>query len=96
MITGIAALARWGLVMFKRVAVTISALAFVTVGLALGPGVPNVLARVGTAATHNDANLRQSLAQQSCAAFEAWFLDRACRQPHTKKIARIKKHVARN
>ena len=46
--------------------------------VALAPGVPTVFATV-RATTANDAKLSQSLAQQSCEAFENWFLDPSCR-----------------
>jgi hypothetical protein len=78
--------------MFRRVAVTLSALAFVMLAVALAPGVPTVLATVRATATNEDAKLDQPFAQQSCAAFETWFLDPSCRQPHAKKIAGMKKH----
>jgi hypothetical protein len=81
--------------MFKTVAATIAAVAFVMLAVALAPGVPTVFATVRTTSA-NDAKLSQSLAQQSCEVFENWFLDPSCRQPHVKKVARTKKHVARN
>jgi hypothetical protein len=84
------------MVMFKKIALTISAVAFVMLAIALAPGVPTVLARVGTTTTIDDGKLNQPLAQQSCVAFESWFLDASCRQPHVKKIARTKKHIANN
>jgi hypothetical protein len=37
------------MVMFKKIAVTISAVAFVMLAVALAPGVPTVLATVGRA-----------------------------------------------
>jgi len=81
--------------MFKKIALTISAVAFVMLAIALAPGVPTVLARVGTTTTIDDAKLNQPLAQQSCAAFEAWFLDASCRQQaHVKKAARMKQRLA--
>jgi hypothetical protein len=83
---------RQGVVMFRRVAVTLSALAFVMLAVALALGVPTVLATVRATATNEDAKLDQPFAQQSCAAFETWFLDPSCRQPHVKKIAGMKKH----
>ena len=83
------------MVMFKKIAVTVSAVAFVMLAVALAPGVPTVLATV-RATTTNDDKLNQPLAQQSCAAFQTWFLDPTCRQPHAKKIARTKKHLTRN
>jgi hypothetical protein len=82
--------------MFKKITVTMSALALVMLAMALAPGVPTVLARMGTIAKIDDTKLNQPLAPQSCAAFETWFLDPSCRQPHTNKVARAKRHVARN
>jgi hypothetical protein len=35
-------------------------------------------------------------AEQSCAAFETWFLDPTCRQTHVKKVARTKHQLAHN
>ena len=75
---------------------TVLAVAFVMLAIALAPGVPTVLATVRTNTTNEDAKLNQPLAQQSCAAFELWFLDPSCRQPHVKKVARTKKHLAHN
>ena len=82
--------------MFKKIALTISAVAFVMLAIALAPGVPTVLGRVGTTTTIDDAKLHQPLALQSCAAFETWFLDASCRQPHVTKVARTKKHTTHN
>ena len=82
------------MVMFKKLAVTISAVAFVMLAVALAPGVPTVLATVGTTVANDDAKLNQPLAQQSCAAFETWFLDPTCRQTHVKKVARTKHQLA--
>ena len=82
--------------MFKKIAVTISAVAFVMLAIALAPGVPTVLATVRTTTTNDDAKFNQPLAQQSCAAFEVWFLDPSCRQAHVKKVARTKHHLAHN
>jgi hypothetical protein len=80
--------------MFKKIAVTISAVAFVMLAIALAPGVPTVLATVRMN-TSDDAKLNQPLADQSCAAFEAWFLDPTCRQQaHVKKAARTKQRLA--
>jgi hypothetical protein len=72
--------------MFKKFAATILAVAFVMLVIALAPGVPTVLATV-RATVGND----QPVAQQSCAAFENWFLDPACRETHGKKTARVKR-----
>ena len=83
------------MVMFKKIAVTISAVAFVMLAVALAPGVPTVLATVRTSVVAtDDAKLNQPLAQQSCAAFETWFLDPTCRQTHVKKVARTKRQLA--
>ena len=82
--------------MLKTIVVTISAVAFVMLAIALAPGVPTVLATVGATAANGDAKLDQRLAQQSCAAFENWFLDPTCRQTHVKKVARTKRHLAHN
>ena len=82
--------------MFKKIAVTISAVAFVMVAIALAPGVPTVLATVRTAAADDAAKLNQPLAEQSCAAFESWFLHPTCRQTHAKKAARTKRNLAHN
>ena len=84
------------MVMFKKIAVTVSAVAFVMLAVALAPGVPTVLATVRATTTNDDTKLNQPLAQQSCAAFQTWFLDPTCRQPHAKKIALTKKHLTRN
>ena len=83
-------------VMFKKIAVTISAVAFVMVAVALAPGVPEVLATVRTTVANDDTKLNQPLAQQSCAAFETWFLDPTCRQTHIKKVARTKHQLVHN
>ena len=82
--------------MFKKIAVTISAVAFVMVAVSLAPGVPEVLATVRTTVANDDTKLNQPLAQQSCAAFETWFLDPTCRQTHVKKVARTKHQLVHN
>jgi hypothetical protein len=82
--------------MLKKIAVTISAVAFVMLAIALAPGVPEVLATVRTTVANDDTKLNQPLAQQSCAAFETWFLDPTCRQTHVKKVARTKHQLAHN
>jgi hypothetical protein len=73
---------------------TVLAVALVMLVVALAPGVPTVLATATT--TNDDARLSRPLAQQSCDAFETWFLDASCTQPHVKKVARTKKHLTRN
>ena len=60
-------------VMFKKIAVTVSAVSLLMLAVALAPGVPTVLARVGATTAINDAKLNEPLAQQSCEAFENWF-----------------------
>jgi hypothetical protein len=79
-------------VVLKKIAVTASAAAFVVVAIALAPNVPTALATARATITNDDA--KQPVAEQPCAAFEAWFLDPNCRQPHAKKVARTKGHLA--
>ena len=67
------------MVMFKTAAVTISAAAFVTLAIALGPNVPDALATARAMIVANDdVKLDEPIAEQSCAAFEVWFLDPTC------------------
>jgi|HubBroStandDraft_3_1064219.scaffolds.fasta_scaffold793030_1 hypothetical protein len=80
--------------MFKRIAITVSAATLVMLAIALAPAVPTALATARTTTTIEDATLNQPLADQPCAAFEAWFLDPACSKPHAKKAARAKHHLA--
>jgi hypothetical protein len=80
-------------VVFKKIAVTASAAAFVMLAIALAPNVPTALATARATITHDDA--KQPVAEQPCAAFEAWFLDPNCRQqPHAKKVVRTKGRLA--
>jgi hypothetical protein len=81
--------------MFKKIAITISAAAFVMLAIALAPHVPTALATARTTITQ-DAKSSQPLADLSCAAFEVWFLDPACSQmqQHAKKVARTKQRLA--
>ena len=44
------------MVMFKKIAVTILAVAFVMLAVALAPGVPTVLATVRATTTNDDTN----------------------------------------
>jgi hypothetical protein len=82
-----------GVVMFKKVAATIAAVAFVMLAVALAPGVPTVLATVRHSI--DDAKLNEPVAEQSCASFEVWFLDPACSQmQHAKKVGRTKQRLA--
>jgi hypothetical protein len=68
-----------------------SDVAFAMLVIALAPGVPMVLATVHATVGNDDVQLNQPLAQPSCAAFEVWFLDAACRETHGKKTARVKR-----
>jgi hypothetical protein len=78
--------------MIKKIAVTISAVAFVMLAV---PGVPTVLATVRATTAIDEAKLNQP-ADQSCAAFKTWFLDPTCRETQVKKVARTKRHLAHN
>ena len=60
--------------MIKKLAVTISAVAFVMLAIALAPNVRAALATARLTTTQDDAKSKQPLAE-SCAAFEVWFLD---------------------
>jgi hypothetical protein len=76
--------------LFKRVVVTASAVAFVMLAIALGPNVPDALATARAMITNDDVKLNQPTVQQSCAAFEVWFLDPNCGRGRVKKAARAK------
>jgi hypothetical protein len=80
--------------MFKKIAITISVAALAVLAIALAPAVPTALATAHTTTTIKyDAKLNQPLANQSCAAFETWFLDPACSQTQrAKKAVRVKHH----
>jgi hypothetical protein len=84
------------MVMFKTIAVTISAAAFVTLCIALGPNVPDALATArAMIVTKDDVKLAEPTAEPSCSVFEVWFLDPTCSQTqHAKKAARIKRRLA--
>jgi hypothetical protein len=84
------------MVMFKKIAVTISAVAFVMLAIGLAPAVPTALATAHTTTTDNYAKLNRPVAERPCAAFEVWFLDHTCRQMHVRKAGRTKHHLARN
>jgi hypothetical protein len=79
------------MVMFKKIAVTVLAAAFVMLAVALAPAVPTALAIARPTTTNGDGKFVQPLAQRSCAAFEDWFLNPTCRQTHIKKVARTKR-----
>jgi hypothetical protein len=79
--------------MLKKIAVTISATAFIMLAIALAPHVPTALATAGRSI--HDAKLNEPTAVQSCASFEIWFLDPTCSQlQHAKKVARTKQRLA--
>ena len=77
---------------FKKIAVTASAAAFVMLAIALAPNVPTALATARATITRDDA--KHPVAEPPCAGFEAWFLDPNCRQPHAKKVVRTKGRLA--
>ena len=77
----------------KKIAVTISATAFIVLAIALAPRVPTALATAGRSI--DDAKLNEPTAVQSCASFQIWFLDPTCSQlQHAKKVARTKQRLA--
>jgi hypothetical protein len=84
------------LVMFKKIAITLSAAALVMLAIALAPDVPTALATARpTVPVEAGKSSSQPLAERSCAAFETWFLDPTCNKAHAKKVARTKHHLAR-
>jgi hypothetical protein len=82
------------MVMLKRILGTISAVAFVVVAVSFAPMVATAFAH--SRPTINEATLNQPFAEQSCAAFDVWFLDPACSKVRVKKAARTKHHLAHN
>ena len=70
----------------------ISAVALIVLAIALAPTVGKAFAHSRT--NNGEPALNQAVAEQSCAAFEAWFLDPACSQGQVKKAARTKHHLA--
>jgi hypothetical protein len=85
----------WRIAVFKKIAVTVSAVGFVMLAVAIGPGVPTILAAVRTTTAKDDATLKQLEAIRSCAAFEVWFLDQTCSKlQHGKNVARKKQRLA--
>ena len=74
--------------MFKNVVVTVSAVAFVMLAIALGPNVPAALATAH--AIINDVQLNRPAVQSSCTVLEVWFFDPSCRHKRVKKSARTK------
>jgi hypothetical protein len=74
--------------MFKNVVVTVSAVAFGMLAIALGPNVPAALATAH--AIINDVQLNRPAVQSSCTVLEVWFFDPSCRHKRIKKSARTK------
>jgi hypothetical protein len=60
--------------MFKRVAVTISAVAFVMLAIALAPNLPAALATARATITNDDVKLKQPTVQQSARLSRFGFL----------------------
>jgi hypothetical protein len=71
---------------------TISAVALVGLAVALAPTVGKAFAH--SHATNAQTTQNEPVVEQSCAAFEAWFLDAACGQVHVKKAAHTKHRLA--
>ena len=76
--------------MYKRIAVTLTAVAFVMLAIAMGPDVPAALATARAMITNDDLKLNQPTVQQSCADLEVWFIDPTCRYKRVRKSARTK------
>ncbi len=76
--------------MYKRLAVTLTAVAFVMLAIAMGPNVPAALATARAMITNDDLRSNQPTVQQSCADLEVWFIDPTCRFKRVKKSARTK------
>ena len=71
---------------FKRIAINSLGRDVGDAGYCLSPCcADSFLATARTTTTIEDATLNQPLADQPCAAFEAWFLDPACSKPHAKE-----------
>ena len=70
----------------------IVAVALVGVAIALAPSVAKAFAHSRT--TNGEAASNQPVVEQSCAAFESWFLDPACDQVHVKKVVHTKDRLA--
>jgi hypothetical protein len=68
--------------------------AIVVLAIALVPMVGKAFAHSGT--TNSESALNEPVVDQSCAAFEAWFLDPACGQVHVKKAPQPKHRSAHN
>jgi hypothetical protein len=70
----------------------ISTVALVGLAIALVPTVGKAFAHSRT--TNSEAAVKQPIAEPSCTAFEARFLDPACSQVHVKKAAHTKHRLA--
>jgi hypothetical protein len=69
-------------------------MALVVLAIAVAPTVGKAFAH--SRPTINDTvNVKETVAEQSCAAFESWFIDPACSKVHAKKAARTKHRLAR-
>ncbi len=71
---------------------TILAAALVVLVIALAPTVGKAFAH--SRASNAEAAQNRPVVDQSCSAFEAWFLDPACDQVHVKKAAHTKHRLA--
>ena len=81
--------------MIKRmISAAISAAALVALTIAFAPIAATAFAH--SRPTINEATLKQPVSEQSCAAFEVWFLDPACSKVRAKKAARSRHHLAHN
>jgi hypothetical protein len=60
--------------MYKRIAVTLTAVTFVMLAIAMGPNVPAALATARAMITNDDLKSNQPTVQQSCADLEVWFI----------------------
>ena len=76
----------------RIISTAISAAVLVVFAVAFAPMVATAFAH--SRPTINEATLKQLIAEQSCAAFEVWFLDPACSKVRGKKAARAKHHLA--
>jgi hypothetical protein len=76
--------------MYKRIAVTLTAVTFVMLAIAMGPNVPAALATARAMITNDDLKSSQPTVQQSCADLEVWFIDPTCRYKRVRKSARTK------
>jgi hypothetical protein len=74
--------------MHKRISVTLTAVAFVMLAIAVGPNVPAALATARAMITNDDLKSNQPTVQQSCADLEVWFIDPSCRYKRVRKSAR--------